>query len=305
MCSILQVVTFIALTGSISGNLERALERAGGSGWNYAGQAMYWPETHPFCGGKRQSPIDFDTSQVFDVPSTVKPVDFSAYKKDGIVAGKLSNTGSSLKFTPDSMEAADLPGIRGGELKGSYELLQFHFHWGSSNDRGSEHTINGHSYPMELHLVHIKKNYLKNVAAALSNPDGLAVVGIMFVVGKNGSNFEAFQPIVDAANAIHEDQTLQVPANISLNKFLREVGPGYYTYDGSLTTPTCNEVVSWHMMQGTIAISQEQLDAFKGLNYPDDSPMVDNFRPPQPLNNRVVKRWMPMKQKVSGKPPSY
>ena len=37
---------------------------------------MYWPETHPFCGGKRQSPIDFDTSQVFDVPSTVKPVDF-------------------------------------------------------------------------------------------------------------------------------------------------------------------------------------------------------------------------------------
>ena len=46
---------------------------------------------------------------------------------------------------------------------------------------------------MELHLVHIKKNYLKNVAAALSNPDGLAVVGIMFVVGKNGSDFEALQ----------------------------------------------------------------------------------------------------------------
>ena len=73
---IIVLTIFSALTGSISGNLERALERAGGSGWNYAGQAMYWPETHPFCGGKRQSPIDFDTSQVFDVPSTVKPVDF-------------------------------------------------------------------------------------------------------------------------------------------------------------------------------------------------------------------------------------
>ena len=34
---------------------------------------------------------------------------------------------------------------------------------------------------------------MKNVARALSNPDGLAVVGIMFVVGKNGSDFEALQ----------------------------------------------------------------------------------------------------------------
>jgi len=84
---------------------------------------------------------------------------------------------------------------------------------------------------MELHLVHIKKKYIHNVERALRKTDGLAVVGIMFIVGKNGSDF---QPL--------------------------------------------------------------QLDAFKGLNYPDDSPMVDNFRPPQPLNNRVVKRWMPMKK---------
>ena len=68
-----------------------------------------------------------------------------------------------------------------------------------------------------------------------------------------------FQPIVDAANAIHDNQALKVSADISLNKFLREVGPGYYTYKGSLTTPTCNEVVSWHIMEGTITISQEQV----------------------------------------------
>ena len=75
--------------------------------------------------------------------STLNYLYLSGYKKDGIVAGKLANVGSSLKFTPDATEAADLPGIRGGELKGNYKLLQFHFHWGSSNDRGSEHTVNG------------------------------------------------------------------------------------------------------------------------------------------------------------------
>ena len=34
---------------------------------------------------------------------------------------------------------------------------------------------------------------MKNVARALSNPDGLEVVGIMFVVGKNGLDFEPLQ----------------------------------------------------------------------------------------------------------------
>ena len=46
---------------------------------------------------------------------------------------------------------------------------------------------------MELHLVHIRKKYLDDVAAALASPDGLAVVGIMFVVGKEGSDFTPLQ----------------------------------------------------------------------------------------------------------------
>ena len=58
---------FLALIGTISGTLDRALERAGGSGWSYAGQGNYWPVTHPFCGGKRQSPINIDNSRVFSI----------------------------------------------------------------------------------------------------------------------------------------------------------------------------------------------------------------------------------------------
>ena len=69
---------------------------------------------------------------------------YRGYSKN--LTGKLANVGSSLKFTPD---AGDLPGImdRDGPLGGdNYELLQFHFHWGSTNDRGSEHTIDGERY---------------------------------------------------------------------------------------------------------------------------------------------------------------
>jgi carbonic anhydrase len=306
MNSFLQAVTILVLIGSISGNLahgnkkferrnrnlERTLERAGGTDWSYAGQGNYWPVTHPFCGGKRQSPIDIDNSKVFNTDKG--SLKFRKY--GGIESGTLKNVGSSLKFTPDETAADLLPGIDDRNASflnpmSNYKLLQFHFHWGSTNDRGSEHTVDGQSYAMEMHLVHVKKDYLDDVNEALASPDGLAVVGIMFVVGDE--DFAPLQPMVDAALAIHEDQEAVEAADVELKKFLKEVGPSYYNYEGSLTTPTCNEVVTWYVMEGAIAISQAQLDAFRGLNYQCGAPMVDNFRPPQPLNNRIVKRVCP------------
>ena len=32
------------------------------------------------------------------------------------------------------------------------------------------------------------------------------------------------------------------------------------------------------------------MEAFRKLKYKDGAPMVDNYRHPQPVNNRVVKR---------------
>jgi len=280
MISFVQASCLFSLIGSVY--------CAGGSGWGYAGQGNYWPVQEPACGGERQSPINIDTSKVYNEYRKYD-LEFSAYGKE--LSGKCANVGSSIKFTPDS--DADLPGIYNASLAGDkFKLLQFHFHWGSSNDRGSEHTIDGQRFALEMHLVHVNKKYLDDVAKALTKPDGLAVIGIMFVVG--GSEFAPLKPIIDAADKIHKDSTKEVKTTVNLKKFLSKVGPGYYSYDGSLTTPTCNQVVSWIVMEKTIGISQEQIDAFRGLSYVDGSPMVDNFRPPQPLNNRVVKRILPM-----------
>jgi len=255
-------------------------QKKAGSDWSYAGQGNYWPVSHPGCAGKRQSPIDIDTTKVYDADEP--SLEFTDYNQNTL-AGKFKNEGSSLKFSPK--EGAAVPGV--SIPGGSYNLLQFHFHWGSTNDRGSEHTVDGQSFAMELHLVHINND---KVDTALSEPDGLAVVGIMFVVGGDGSDFAPLQPIIDAANALHADPNAEVDTDVTLKDFLEVVGPGYYSYDGSLTTPGCNEVVTWFVMEKAIAISQEQIDVFRRLSYTDSSPMVDNFRPPQPLNNRIVKR---------------
>lgn len=42
--------------------------------------------------------------------------------------------------------------LRGGPLPGVYRLRQLHFHWGSSDDHGSEHVVNGVRYAGEVRL---------------------------------------------------------------------------------------------------------------------------------------------------------
>ena len=54
--------------------------------------------------------------------------------------GTFENNGHSVQFTLDD------PGeqtVSGGPLNATYALTQFHFHWGSTDDQGSEHTIDG------------------------------------------------------------------------------------------------------------------------------------------------------------------
>lgn len=66
----------------------------------------------------------------------------------------------------------------------------FHFHWGSPNQRGSEHSINKQRFDVELHIVHRNARY-SDVAEAAKHKDGLAVIGVMFKIVKvRGSNLE-------------------------------------------------------------------------------------------------------------------
>lgn len=43
--------------------------------------------------------------------------------------------------------------LTGGGLPGQYRAAQFHFHWGGLGRPGSEHTINGERFPMEVREV--------------------------------------------------------------------------------------------------------------------------------------------------------
>jgi len=67
------------------------------------------------------------------------------------------------------------------------------------------------------------------------------------------------------------------------------IGDGmiYATYPGGLTTPPCNEVVTWHNFKQPLTISAAQLQAFRELMDGKGGKIVNNYRSPQPLAGRV------------------
>lgn len=40
-------------------------------------------------------------------------------------------------------------------MDGPYRLKQFHFHWGKKHSVGSEHTVDGKSFPSEVRALYL------------------------------------------------------------------------------------------------------------------------------------------------------
>lgn len=186
-----------------------------------------WTHANGDCGGQYQSPINVVTRK------TVKDKRLTAFQFDNyqqIFRGTISNNGHSGErpshegidavagfFTraslPVKVGVPHLSIIAGGGLPSSYKAVQFHLHWGQDGGPGSEHTIDGERYPMEvpkpqkldadrnspahtvimrpkrrfidlslqLHIVHMKHHYT-DLTTALADPEGVAVLGFFYEV---------------------------------------------------------------------------------------------------------------------------
>lgn len=66
--------------------------------------------------------------------------------------------------------------------------------------------------------------------------------------------------------------------------------PDFYHYKGSLTTPHCNEIVSWFVYKYPLDVSAETIKIFeaKWIENKTFSNGFGNGRPVQPLNGRPV-----------------
>ncbi|KAJ1192852.1 hypothetical protein NDU88_002158 [Pleurodeles waltl] len=244
----------------------------------------HWHELFPLAYGERQSPIDIQTKNVKYDPDLgpLKP----AY--DPTSATVILNFGHSFNVEFDDSDPVSV--LSGGPLSESYRLKQVHFHWGLTDDCGSEHTVDGVQYASELHMVHWNAEKYSDFVEAVSQPDGLAVISCLLELGEDNS---ALQQITDVLDSIKNKGEEAVFTDFDPMSLLPE-SLDYWTYLGSITVPPLLECVIWIVLKDRISISPEQLAKFRSLHHSeceDDNSclMLSTFRPPQPLWNREVR----------------
>ena len=216
--------------------------------WGYEGPIgpLHWAslsEAYAACGGEQQSPVDIRGYEASDRG----PLAFS-YDGDASAA---RNDGHAVHVdfeAGNTLTSSDR----------SYGLASLHMH------APSEHRVEGAEFAAELHLVHADE------------AGDFAVVGLLF---ERGEASPIVQAILDAAPAAGET----VSGGVTLNAAaLVPDGRAYYAYDGSKTTPPCDEGVAWHVMRDPLTISEEQVEALLALGGGPTN------RPIQPLGSRRI-----------------
>lgn len=187
--------------------------------------------------------------------------------------------------------------LTGGPLGDQiFKLEQFHCHWGCTDSKGSEHTVDGVSYSGELHLVHWNTTKYKSFGEAAAAPDGLAVLGVFLQPGNHHEELDKVSSLLQFV--LHKGDRVTLPQGCDPGQLLPDVHT-YWTYEGSLTTPPCSECVIWIVFKTPIQVSDDQLNAMRNLNAYDvkeecpcnefNGKVINNFRPPLPLGKRELR----------------
>ncbi|XP_048222124.1 carbonic anhydrase 4 isoform X2 [Perognathus longimembris pacificus] len=235
------------------------------------------------CHKSRQSPINI-VSPKAQVNHSLGHFSFLGYDKKQ--KRTVQNNGHSVMVLLGNEVR-----LAGGGLAARYQATQFHLHWSEELDKGSEHTLDGERFAMEMHIVHEKEMGASNQAP--SSEDRIAVLA--FLVEEGPKMNEGFQPLVEALQSIPLPDMNTTMRESSLLDMLpdQEKLKHYFRYLGSLTTPTCDETVIWTVFKEPIRLHKEQILAFSQKLFYDQGrklKMSDNVRPLQRLGSRVVFR---------------
>jgi carbonic anhydrase len=245
--TLLSSVAFLAFTYSAT-----VAEEVKTNHWGYTGHntPKTWgtlSEKYKECGiGLNQSPINITNSLHANLPPlTVK------YNK--ATSERIVDNGHTIEVMMAPGDSFTMDGK-------TFELKQFHFH------SPSENHIDGKSFPLEAHFVHLDKD------------GNIAVIAVMFEEGAENTELTKFWK--DMPQKEGESNVLKLK-NIANNLLPKD--KHYYRFNGSLTTPPCTEGVRWFVLKQPMTISKEQIKKFH-----DDTMHHNNNRPIQPLDARMI-----------------
>ncbi|KAF7488296.1 Carbonic anhydrase-related protein 10 [Sarcoptes scabiei] len=297
---------FIVIT-----NMVPAIKTDWNLWWTYDGISgpEFWGILNPdwfLCSkGHRQSPIDIRPNLLLFDPN-LKSLAISKNRITGII----ENDGHSVVFHQNDPQSDHLAAnhseynqieqqqsqsistitIKGGPLSYSYVFHKLRIHFGLTDSSGSEHQLSGFQFPGEIQLIGYNAELFESYDDASRKPNGLVGIAIFLKIDTKSSS--AIEIFTSQLNKIRYRGQ-----KASLKSFsLRDLFPddqNYLTYEGSLTTPSCDESITWIIINKPLSITKNQIQSFRNLMQGSiespKAPLGNNFRSIQSINDRVIR----------------
>ena len=96
----------------------------------------------------------------------------------------------------------------------------------------------------------------------------MAVLGFFYEIDEDGKDYEIFKKLNTPLKSVEpKPQAKKTIQNFNLKKLLPDnpEKEDFYRYTGSLTTPGCNEVVTWTVFKGPSMSFQTFISDISGL----------------------------------------
>ncbi|ESO07159.1 hypothetical protein HELRODRAFT_76315, partial [Helobdella robusta] len=260
--------------------------------WTYEGISgpQYWSLVNNdwlLCAkGKRQSPINIDPRELLYDPNLDK------VKVDNhTMNGFLMNTGQHLKFQVATNVSPPMNwvNISGGPLAYKYMITDVYFHFGSTNNQGSDHAVDNITFPLEIQIMGYNTDLYGNVSHALESTNGIAIISLLGQIDKR-SNTE-LDTLLKKVELIKEQGECINVENISIHGLLPNT-ENYVTYEGSIPFPGCQETVTWMIFNKPVYVNEESLKILREMIREDSinrTSVANNFRPLQMTHSRPVR----------------
>jgi Carbonic anhydrase len=243
------------------------------SAWDYFDQ-WEWPG---ICNtGSFQSPIDIITTS--SECSSYETFSLNLY--DTARMAFIFENNSWIVNSNDTFgifEAEDVNGVVQKYRSHSFSLHSI-----------SEHKINGQRSNLELQLIF----ELDKSSPSITNHT-MAIISVLFNSVSDNANATGFMEAVDMLY-LEQQKDSRFSLNIRMNQLIGKLliqKQNFTMYQGSLTYPTCDEIVNWYVVEKPLLINDHELSFFNSTyTQSEHYPKTGNAREIQLINARKIKR---------------